>query len=148
MRTGYLIAQELKQLSTPNNNDRLARALFVAHAVGYSVSIVNYVTPEQAYTETEKDFLDILNQVNENLAVDTKVARAAYRTTLRIRYELLNGVTDPALLKAVLLSDTTADYESQEQVNMTQWLVGRGEFARSATAMQEILREHFDSESQ
>lgn len=147
MRTGYLIAQELKNISTPNNNDRLARALFVAHAVGYSVSLVNYATAEQAFNETEKDFNDILNQVNENVAVDTKLSLSAYRTTLRIRFDLLNGVDDPAIVHMALNSGTTNDYESQEQVAMTQWLTSRGEFAGAQRAIKGILTDYFAGEA-
>lgn len=143
MRTGYLLAQHLKLLNTPNNNDRLARALWVANAVGYRVPLNPAIDFMTAFNETEKEFKSILNSVNENIAVDIKLALSCYRTTLRHRYALMNGTGDPQLIHACLNSYVAEVGENVEKRAMQEWLTSRQEFAGSQEAAATILDQHF-----
>lgn len=143
MRTGYLLAQQLKQLNTPNNNDRLARALWLANVVGYRVPLNPAIDFLTAFNETEKDFKDILNSVNENIAVDVKLALSCYRTTLRHRYALMNGTGDPSLVHACLTSYTVEVGENVEKRAMQDWLSSRQAFVGSQEAAAAILEQHF-----
>jgi hypothetical protein len=143
MRTGYLLAQQLKQLKTPNNNDRLARALWVATAVGYKVPLNPAVNFDAAYEQHAKPFLKLLNEVNENIALDTKLALSCFRTTLRTRYELMNGTGDPMLIQAALNSHYAELSGTPEKKGMSDWLTSRHEFAASQQAASTLLDEHF-----
>lgn len=143
MRTGYQLAQLIKEVKSPNNNDRLARALFVANAVGYRVTLDPANTWQQCVEDNMKDFKEILNQVNENVTVDTKIATAAFERVVRIRYELMMGVSDPAVVQMALRSYTTEVIESPEQKAMTDWLVSRAEFETVQNAATQVLDQYF-----
>lgn len=143
MRTGYLLAQQLKLLNTPNNNDRLARALWLANVVGYRIPLNPAIDFLTAFSETEKSFKDILNQVNENIAVDIKLAVSCYRITLRNRYALMNGTGDPLLVHAALNSHYAELGDNVEKRSMQDWLTSRSAFAASQEAAAAILEQHF-----
>jgi hypothetical protein len=142
MKTGYQLAQLLKGIKTPNNNDRLARAMFLANAVAYSVPLNPALTWQDAHAEVEKDFIKVLNSVNENVTVDTKLAQGAFRQAIRARYELMMGVTDPALIQMALDSHVVEVGQTPVQQSMTDWLVSRSEFAAVQMNAVQIMQQH------
>lgn len=143
MRTGYLLAQLLKGINTPNNNDRLARAMFVANSCAFAVCIDPCKTWEQAVEDNEKAFLSVLNEVNENVTLDTKLCKAVFRNLIRIRYELMMGGCTPELVQMALQSATSENMQSPEQNAMQDWLTSRNEFAAAHVNAIEALTGHF-----
>jgi hypothetical protein len=139
MRTGYLIAQRMKEIKSPSGNDRLARAMFVAHAIAFHLPLNMQMTHEEFADQNMKFFRDILNSVNENVAVDTKMAQELFKTLTRIRYELVLGIADPSLVQAAFCSQTSQDNMTTGEFTMAQWLASRSEFIKVQTEVSEIL---------
>ncbi len=141
MRTGFLISRILKTLKAPSGDDRLARALFVANAVGFHVPLSTEKSFEQSVEEHGKFFRDICGAVNENLALDTKKAQSLFREVLRIRHELISGVIDPAIVQAALSSSTMEDGVSRQEYAMSEWLANRGDFVRAQLEIADVLKQ-------
>lgn len=142
MNTGFQIARLLKDLSPAAGNERLARAMFVANTVGFHLRLDLAVTPEEFAEQNAKLFRGILNDVNESLSVDTKKAQELFRNVIRIRYELVNGVTDPSLIQAALASCTTEQNQTTKEFSTTSWLANRNDFARAQVEASAIMEAH------
>lgn len=142
MNTGFQIARLLKNLSPDAGNERLARAMFVANAVGFHLRLDLAISAEEFAEQNGKLFRDILNGVNENISVDTKKAQELFRNIIRIRYELVNGVTDPSLIQAALASCTAEQNLTTKEFAMTTWLGQRLEFSRAQIEASAIMEAH------
>ncbi|WDS62346.1 virion structural protein [Pseudomonas phage D6] len=136
-----MIARILKELSAPKNNDRMARAMFVANAVGFHVPLMLDKTAAECAEAHNKTFRDICGQVNENLALDTKRAQDIFREIIRIRYELVAGVIDPSIVQAALCSSTMQDGLTREEFAMSEWLSSRPDFIRCQLEIADVLRQ-------
>uniref|UniRef100_A0AB39CD27 Virion structural protein n=1 Tax=Pseudomonas phage RVTF4 TaxID=3236931 RepID=A0AB39CD27_9VIRU len=141
MRTGFLIARIMKELRSPSNNDRLARAMFVANAVGYHVPLNLSVTAQECADAHMSFFRGICGSVNENLSLDTKKAQDVFREIIRIRYELVNGVIDPAIVQAALCSSSAQDGLTREEFSMSEWLASRPDFIRCQLEIADVLKQ-------
>lgn len=139
MSAAEQLSRLLKNVKAPDGNDRLARAMFLAQACAFTTPVDPSVSWGQTYEEKSKDFLKILNAVNENINVDTKLARGLYQQALRIRYELINGVTEPDIVQMALKSYTAELGQNQEHKAMTDWLVSRRDFAMVQAEAAQIL---------
>ena len=143
MKTGYDIAQLLKTVKAPDGNDRLARAMFVANALAYSINLKEFNTAAEAFTASREAFVGLLNEINENVAVDTRLAEVAFRNALQIRFELLYGVVDPSVIKMALTSYAETDNEITDRATMAEWLASRSDFATAQIRITEILDASF-----
>lgn len=141
MRTGFLIARIMKDLSSPSNNDRLARAMFVANAVGFHVPLMLDKTPAECAEAHTKFFRSICGSVNENIALDTKKAQDVFNDIIRIRYELVKGVIDPSLVQAALTSTTAQDGLTRSEFSMAEWLASRPDFIRCQLEIADVLKQ-------
>lgn len=141
MRTGFLIARIMKELRSPSNNDRLARAMFVANAVGYQVALNPGCTPQECADSHMTYFRSICSGVNENLSLDTKKAQDVFREVIRIRYELMNGVIDPYVVQAALCSSSAQDGLTREEFAMSEWLASRPDFIRCQLEIADVLKQ-------
>jgi hypothetical protein len=141
MRTGFLIARIMKELSAPSNNDRLARAMFVANAVGFHVPLMLEKTASECADAHMKFFRDICGSVNENIALDTKKAQDVFREIIRIRFELVQGVIDPQIVQAALCSSTMEDGLTRQEFAMSEWLASRPDFIRCQLEIADVLKQ-------
>jgi len=141
MRIGFLIARLLKELRAPSNNDRLARAMFVANAVGYFVPLDLTATPQECADKHMAFFRGICGSVNENVSLDTKKAQDVFREVIRIRFELVNGVIDPAIVQAALASSSSQDGLTREEFSMNEWLASRPDFIRAQLEIADVLKQ-------
>lgn len=141
MRIGFLISKILKGLTAPANNDRLARAMFVANAVAFHVPLNPALDANGNCDAHQKLFREICSGVNENLALDTRKAQSLFRELIGVRYQLLMGVTDPALVQAALCSSTMEDGVTREEYTMAQWLGSRSDFIRCQLEMADVLKQ-------
>jgi len=146
MRTGYQLSQVLKSLKTPNNNDRLARAAYLVNAVAYAVPFGGKQSFDEVLAFAQPKFVQVLNEVNENVAIDVRLAKALFERTLRVRFNLAFDGTDPAIVKAAMTSLTAEDYSNADQLAMAEWLTSRQEFMRDQTSMAGALAEFFTEE--
>lgn len=141
MRTGFLISRIMKELKSPSNNDRLARAMFVANAVGFFVPLNPSVTHTECADAHASFFSKICGSVNENIALDTKKAQSVFREIIRIRYELMNGVIDPTIVQAALCSSTMEDGLSRTEFAMSEWMGSRSDFIRCQLEIADVLKQ-------
>lgn len=141
MRIGFLLARIMKELRSPSNNDRLARAMFIANAVGYYVPLNLAATAAECADTHMTFFRQICSQVNENLSLDTKKAQDVFREIIRIRFELVNGVIDPAIVQAALCSTSAQDGLTREEFAMSEWLASRPDFIRCQLELADVLKQ-------
>lgn len=146
MRTGFEIARVLKQIKSPTNNERKARAMFVANAVGFFVPLDPSLSCEELIDTHMPKLRSIAGQVNENIPLDTKMTQELFKQIIRIRLELINGVTDTAVIAAAMQSITAEDYQTPDETAIAQMLVSRHEFAKSQNEISSIL-EQLETES-
>lgn len=141
----YTLAQKLKNIKPSNGNDRLARSLFMVNSFAMSIPVNTYANAEQAVEATEGLLKKVINEVNEFVSIDTKMVMALYGQLMRIRFELLNGTTDPAIMNMVLRSETATDIKNVEDAAMTQFLISRPGAAEDTKIVNEAISELYAS---
>lgn len=141
MRTGYEISRILKEITSPTNNERQARAMFVANAVGFHVKLDPTIHQEELIEIHMPTLRKVAGQVNDNIALDLKLTQELFRQIIRIRLELINGVSDPSILKAALTSLTAEDYQTDAETATAQFLASRYDFTKNQNAITSILNQ-------
>lgn len=139
--TAYKLAQKLKNIQAANGNDRLARSLNLVHAFALTLPVTSYATAEQAAEATTAELKRVINEVNEHVSIDTRLTLALYPQVLKLRYELLNGTCDPALIHMVLRSDAAKEIKNAEDMAMTEYLTSRPDFVADQQYICDALRE-------
>lgn len=114
MRQGYEIAKLVKELKS-DSDIRFTRAMFVANAFAFTQQLDPTMGAMDYFDTTVKDFRSLLRAVNETTPVDTDKAIELYRNMLLIRYQLLNGVGDPDLMRCIMCCETTKDYQTLKE---------------------------------
>ncbi|MNF15739.1 hypothetical protein D3C80_2184700 [compost metagenome] len=61
--------------------------------------------------------------------------------TLKLRYELINGTTDPALIKMVLNSEAAAELKGPDDLAMTEYMTSRPGYAKEQILISEAVRD-------
>lgn len=141
MTTAHQFAQQLKAIEPANTNVRLARSLTLVHAFAMAVPVGNYANAEQA-TEASSDLLKkLINDVNEHVTLDTKLCMGLLLPTLKLRFELMAGTTDPALIKMILNSEAAAELKGPDDLAMTEYLTSRPGYAKEQLLISESVRE-------
>ncbi|BEG72727.1 virion structural protein [Pseudomonas phage PA1C] len=141
MRTGFEIARILKEIKSPTNNDRQARAMFVANAVGFFVQLDPSLSCEELIDAHMPMLKKVAGQVNENIALDLNLTRELFKQVIRIRLELINCVSDPAIIEAAMKSVTAEDYQTIDETATANMLASRFDFAKSQNAIASVLRQ-------
>jgi hypothetical protein len=139
MKAAAALVKQLRQMSVPEAHTRRFRALFVAQALAYHVPVQAGKSLDEVHQQHEKPFLALLNDVNEYLPVDTRLARELFRRLLKGRLELLNGFTDISLLKALLASDTQLEQLPPETAGVMDNLLSQPQFAQAQYAIHELV---------
>lgn len=140
MKLTSIIVKALRNLEIPETHVREIRALFVAQSVAYQVPLstekdVSLILEEQLPTYTA-----CLNAINEYLPVDTSLATEYFERLVKGRMELLHGVGDTALLKALLKSDTQSGVLSRTNAELVETLCSLPAFGK----FQELVVASFD----
>lgn len=104
MKTGIALAKQLRQMAHHDTHAREMRALFVAQVLAYQYPVALDKTAEDILSEMRDEILDVINNVNEVLALDTKLTQSLVEKMVRARVEILQSVSDTTLLKACLTS--------------------------------------------
>lgn len=141
MRIGYEIAQFLKEIKSPTNNERHTRSMVVANALGYHYSLNGFTSIEEAIDHYIPEVKKIISSVNENITLNTQLTIELFKQCFRIRYALINGVTDPAIIQAAQTSQTAIDYQTPIETSVSQFLVNNSEFARRQNNITNILKQ-------
>ena len=139
MRLGYEISRLLKEVKSDTANERAVRALMVANAVAFYVPID--VTKNQIDNVEEHIPLlrKVAGQVNENIALDTKLALELYRKAMFIRCELVTGVTDPSIIAMAMRSHAADVHQTPTETTLANSLTSNIDFMRLQGGIQSIL---------
>ncbi len=140
--TAHQLAQLLKRIApADSSNVRLARSLSLVHTFAMSIPLQQFANAEQAAEAQAPVLKKIINDVNEFVAIDSRLTQGLLLPTLRLRFELLNGTSDPAIISMVLRSETAAELKGPDDLAMSQYLTTRPEFIKEQAALGEQLRE-------
>lgn len=143
MSAGFPISRELKTVTTPNGNDRLARALELANAFAFHVRLDLDLNAEAFADQYQKQLKDLLGDVNEFITVDITKATQLFRKLIRIRYDLVNGGMEPGLIAAAMNSETASDNLLEGEFAMAQHLTSTSDFVRRQGVLQKLLVEFY-----
>lgn len=139
MRLGYEISRLLKEVKSDTNNERAVRALMVANAVAFHVP----VDPAMNQIENVEANIPLLrkvaSQVNENIALDTKLALELYRKAMFIRCELISGVGDPSIIAMAMRSHAAEMHQTPDETLLANALTSNIEFMRLQGGIQSVL---------
>lgn len=138
---GFELSRILKQLPNLGGSDRKTRAMLLANAVALQIPFEILLDFNEQQDKAVAKFKKILSKVNENIAVDTKLAVTYFNNILRIRQSLINGITDPCLVKAVLTSDTANDYLTVDDINIVSAVVNDPDYNRIQADMGNALNQ-------
>lgn len=146
MRIGYEISQHLKEVKTQDGNDRTVRAMMVANALGYYFPIDPAISAVDNAEANLAAARKVVGQVNENLSLDSKLCLELFKQVICIRYELLVGVSDPALIEAAMKSYTAQVHQTSAETVAAMSLVSNREFMSAQNGIQQVLRSMTTSE--
>lgn len=139
MRLGYEISRLLKEVKSDTANERQMRALMVANAVAFHVPYDPAISQIEN-VELHVPFLrKVAGQVNENIALDTKLALELYKKAMFIRCELITGVTDPAIIGMAMRSGAAEMHQTPTETLMASALVSNLDFMRLQGGIQTVL---------
>lgn len=139
MRIGYEISQFLKDIKTQEGNDRVIRAMMVANALGYHFPI----DPAKSAADNAEDHIaaakKVISQINENLALDSKLAVALFQQVIGIRHELIVGVGDMRIIEAAMTTYTANVHQTAAETVAATSLVSNLEFMRAQNGIRQVL---------
>jgi hypothetical protein len=142
MRIGYQLAQALKEIQS--ENVRMARALLVAQACAYQVTLDPSKSCEALCEEKTTIVKKIVGEVNEYAPLDTSLTLTLFTKLVHTRYELAFYPGSAALLEFVLTTDEQTSQLSDEQTATLKALVSNSEFRRFQAAVKTDLAVCFD----
>lgn len=146
MRIGYEISQYLKDVKTQDGNDRTVRAMMVANALGYFFPIDPSLSAIDNAEANMASARKVVGQVNENLALDSRLCLELFKQVVHIRYELLMGVGDPAIIEAAMKSPTAQVHQTGAETVAAMSLLSNREFMSAQNGIQQVLRSQTTSE--
>lgn len=139
MRTGFEIARLLKEVRTQGGNDRVVRATMVANALGYFYPVDPALSALENSEAHQTAARKVISQINENLALDTKLCLELFKQVMFIRMELINGPTDPSIVEAAMRSHTANLYQTSGETIAVTALVTNLDFARAQNGIRQVL---------
>ncbi|ARV76761.1 virion structural protein [Pseudomonas phage Phabio] len=142
MRLGYEISRLLKEVNSDTANVRAVRALMVANAVAFFVP----VDPTKNQIENVEEHIPLVKkiagQINENIALDTKLALELYRKAMFIRCELITGVSDPAIIATAMRSHAAEMHQTDAETVLANALTSNLDFMRLQGGIQSVLAQN------
>lgn len=139
MRIGFEISRFLKEVRSQDGNDRATRAAMVANALGYFYPVdpsISAIENAEAHLQAARK---VISQVNENMALDTKLCLELFKQVMFIRLELINGPTDQSVIEAAMRSHTANLHQTSAETIAVTALVTNLEFARAQNGIRQVL---------
>ncbi|AEH03511.1 virion structural protein [Pseudomonas phage PhiPA3] len=140
MRLGYEISRHIKELKSPTNNERQLRAMMLANAIAFYVPFDPSLSVEQLIDTHLPTLRKVVGQVNENITVDSKLAQELFKQAIRIRFALLHGAADPAVILMAMKSETADSFQTPDETAAAALLTSRLDFVRAQNGIAEALR--------
>lgn len=139
MRIGFEIARLLKEVRTQEGAGRGLRAMMVANALGYFYPVDPTLSAQDNAEAHLSDARKVISQINENVALDTKLCLELFKQVMYIRLELINGPTDPSIVEAAMRSVTAGTYQTSGETISVTALVTNLDFARAQNGIRQVL---------
>lgn len=139
MRLGYEISRLLKEVKSDTANERQMRALMVANAVAFHVPYDPTLNQIENVEANVAFLRKVAGQVNENIALDTKLALELYRKAMFIRCELICGTTDPSIIAMAMRSQAADMHQTPTETLMANALTSNLDFMRLQGGIQSVL---------
>lgn len=143
MSIGYNISKVLKTVTDEVSSERMLRAILLAQTLAFKVRLsgvdkhdLNLVC-EEHIPELRK----LANSVNEHLAVDVKIMESVFINILKLRIDLICGVTDPALMQAVIGSHTAELFLDNQDLLSSRALVNKVDFTNIQRNLNEVIEQ-------
>lgn len=146
MKLGFELSRVLKRIPQ-TSAEREVRAMFLANACAFSRPIDPLRTYNEQLEDQVKEFKKVVSQVNENISVDPRKAVDYFARALRLRWELINGITDPFLLRAAMQSTTAEISFSNDEREVATLVVGMPDFTQMQGEMSVILKQFAEIEN-
>ncbi len=145
MKAGIALAKQLRSMSIPETHTREVRALFVAQALAYQCPLSLDKPAEDILAECRESMLDVINDVNEMVAVDTRLVQALIEKMVRSRLEILTSVADTTLLNAALCSQSLMGRFNPDMISTLASFASQPYFADRQRAVRDIMDAHFSA---
>lgn len=118
------LVNALRQLKAHEGTERRLRATFLAKAFAYKTSFNPAGSFDEIFASNEDVFRKALQDVNEILLVDTRLAMDIYKSLLKARYEVATNECDETLMNYVLGSTTQKDLLNEDTAKSLSLLCG------------------------
>lgn len=138
MSQGYQISKILKNVESDNFKERSHRALLLANALAFNVSLVGE-TVDSILEANLPELRKLASQINEHITLDVKVLENLFSKVVKIRFELLNGITDPTIIQMAMNSDTADLFLDSEESIVAKALVDKTNFYNMQCNLKELL---------
>lgn len=147
MKPGFALAKLLRQCDLPDDLVRESRAAFVAQALAYQCPLITQESAEDNVASYYETVMDIINDVNETIALDTKLTLELFRKMVKSRLELLTSVADTTLLKLAVNEDSNLQTRlNRDQQDALNYFVSHSDFKATQIAVRELTRSAFTPE--
>lgn len=145
MKAGIALAKQLRSMSIPDTHTREVRAMFVAQALAYQCPLSLEKTADDIIAECRESMLDVINDVNEMVSVDTKLTQALIEKMVHSRLEILTSVADVTLMNAALCSPSLMSRFNPDMLSTLTSYASQPDFADGHRAIRNIMDAHFSS---
>lgn len=140
MRIGYEISRYLKEVKTQEGNDRTVRAMMVANALGYHFPLDTAKSATDNADDHMTEVRKVVNQINENISLDSKLAIELFKQVVAIRYELVIGGCDISIIEAAMKSHTADVHQTGEETIAATALLTNLDFMRAQNGIRSVLQ--------
>lgn len=138
MRQGYEIAKILKNVESDTFKEREHRALLLANALAFRINLGHDSIDEVVDREVPK-LRKLANEINNHQALDVTLLEKLFTKVLQLRYELMNGVTNPDLIQMAFNSDAAEMFLDGQELTVGKALVNKTSFYNQQTNLTEAL---------
>lgn len=142
MSTIYRVFQQLRNLRVDDDKQRECRAMFVAQLMAYKCYLDIDGSCEALVANTTVDFKKFLSELNEYIAIDTRLAVSFYESLLKARYEVATCQIDETLMMFVLQSHTQGEHLGGEAQTTLNTLLTSREYCKTLSNVHQLLNEN------
>lgn len=139
MSLGHKLSKVLRNVETEAVNERTQRAILLANALAFKVNLTNETL--DSIVEAQMPILrKLAASINEHLALDVKVLEKLFVAVVKLRFELLEGSTNTALIQMAINSSVSELFLDNVDVAAGRALVSKTEFFNLQSNLLEVLQ--------
>lgn len=143
MSIGYNISKVLKTVTDEVSSERMLRAILLAQTLAFRVRLSGADKHDLTFICEEHlpELRKIANSINEHLAVDTKVLETIFIDIVKLRLDLICGVTDPALMQSVINSHSAELFLDNQDLLNARVLVNKVDFTNIQSNLNGVIEQ-------